>query len=330
MTRVLLTGAASFTGAWITAALSARGAQVIAPLRGDCGGDGMEEGSRLRHLRIRLAGRTALLVEHAPTGSQRLLDLVDETGPFDLVCLHGADVGDFRSAGYDPLAAAARNCDGIDMLLARLARQGCRRIVVSGSLFEADEGGADGHRPAIGAYGLAKTLSWHCLRFAAERNGLAVGKVVIPHPFGPLEKPGLVSELMTSWQCGRIASIRHAARIRDFIPVQRLAGAYADFALDMPARPGLYRLAPGGLAESVGDFTARLAREMRPLLGRPCRFTAAAVPTGHPDDREPAVRINCDPVLDSDGGDLAAVWRALAEFYSEHNHANGRALSING
>ena len=318
MSRILLTGASSFTGCWLAEALARRGASIVAPLRGT-----LTDGDRLRSWRIEKAARHARLVESAPLGSHRLLGIVEREGPFDLVFLHGAEVGNFRSIDYDPLEMTRRNTAGIDALLDALARQGCRRMVVTGSLFEADEGHGDGPRPAIGAYGLAKTLSWQAMRFAGERRGFAVGKVIIPHPFGPLEKPGLVSELMRHWMRGAPAPVRHMSRVRDFIPVQILASAQANFALTLPNLQGMFRLAPSGFAETVGSFATRLGDAVRPLVGSACALECAPCPSAaHADDDEPAERINGDGLVDPGAPEMPAIWASIVEFYTRLQQAS--------
>ena len=166
MTKALLTGASSFTGSWIASALAERGAQVIAPLRGSA-----EHGKSLRARRLQRAGEAATIVAETPLASERLLALVRESGPFDLACFHAAEVSEFRSPDFDAYRAFARNMEGMTALLDLLTQQGCRRMVITGSLFEADEGLGDLPRSAIGAYGLAKTLTWQAMRHEGEKRG---------------------------------------------------------------------------------------------------------------------------------------------------------------
>lgn len=290
--RALLTGASSFTGYWLAEALLARGAEVVAPLRGAKSGGGRVREERIR----RLAGRCRLVAE-APMGSARLADLAADGPPFDLLWLHGAEVGDFRRAGYHPLIATAATTAGVGALM-DAAR--CPAVAATGSVFEAEEGRGD--RPgAIGAYGLAKTLAWQVIRFEAARRGLALRKLVIAHPFGPLEKDGLTQAMLEAWRRGQPALLRHPWLVRDFLPVTALAAAAAGWATTVA---GDARLSPSGFVEPVGAFAARLAGAMRPRLGLACAVEAAPLPSD-----EPGTRIGLDRL--DDCGEV--FWDAYAD-----------------
>ncbi|MCB2055035.1 MAG: NAD-dependent epimerase/dehydratase family protein [Geminicoccaceae bacterium] len=308
MTRVLLTGASSFTGSWIASALAEMGADVMAPLRGP-----LDDGDVRRTARLRRARAAARVIPDHPTGSSRLLDLVRRSEAFDVVCLHAAEVGDFRRPAYDPYDAFARNMRGIPALLGALGEQGCRTLVVTGTVFEADEGAGDQPRAAMGAYGLAKTLTWQALRYEAEKRGFTVGKVAVANPFGPDEKPGLVSHMMERWIAGEAAVLRQPRLVRDHVPIQALARAHAAFALALTRKRGLHRIAPSGFAETTAAFAERLARAMRPRLGGSCAVVEAAEP---PPPGEPRARHATDDVLASmPDGDMERLWDALADGY---------------
>jgi len=284
--RVLMTGASSFTGAWIAAALACPRASVTAPLRRP-----IEAGDGVRQARIAKARASARLVGDAPFGSDRFLDCIQSHGPFDLLVLHGADVGRFREDRYDAMAAFERNTCNLDKVLDLAFAMGCRRLVVTGSVFEADEGIGDLPLNAIGPYGLAKTLTWHAIRHAAVSRQMALGKVVIAAPFGPLQQQGLVGALLTGWCRRERPELRQPRLVRDFLHVELLAELYAGFALALPMRAGLYRLAPSGYVESVAAFAERVAQALRPRLGLPCAFGVTLQPEP---SEEPMVRHNRD------------------------------------
>jgi nucleoside-diphosphate-sugar epimerase len=289
MTRVLLTGASSFTGAWFARALAEAGCAVIAPLRA-----GLDAGDADRCRRLALAARHARLVAACPFGSERFLALVRDVGPFDLLCHHGAKAGDHRDLALDPLAEAAAHTGGLERVLEALGRAGCRAVLLTGTVFEADEGRGDGELSAIGAYGLAKTLSWQLFRHHAGRAGFTLGKLVLASPVGPLEKPGLSRELASAWLAGKTPVLHRPQLVRDHLQVELLAAAYARFALRLPSLPpGVHRLTPSQFAEPLARFAARLAEALAPRLGVPCRFTCAAPPEA---SAEPLVRIGLDPL----------------------------------
>jgi len=303
--RVLLTGASSFTGTWFVGALADRGAEVVAPCR-----DALDAGDLDRRRRLaRLVGRCRL-VGGCPFGSEPFLELIRTAGPFDLLCHHGAKAGDHRDAGLDPLAAAARQSHGLERVLDALAAGGCRAVLLTGTVFEADEGRGDPPLRAIGAYGLAKTLTWQIFRHHAEARGLTLGKFVIANPIGPLEKPGLCRSLAQAWLAGEAPVLHRPHLVRDQLMVEPLAMAYADLALKLAIAPKAQRVAPSQFAERLDRFAHRLAAALGPRLRVPCRFVCAEPP--EPSD-EPRVRCGIHPLTELvPGFDVEAAWDAHA------------------
>lgn len=304
--RVLLTGVSSFTGCWFAAALAEAGAEVVGTCRRPVGS--YEGLSRRRLDKARAAG--CRLIEGAAFGDPAFLDVVRSHGPFDLLCHHGAEVGDLRRSDYDPLAALASNTLNAGPLMRAFADLGGRGVVVTGSVFEAGEGGGDGQ--PVNAYGLAKTLTWETLRFHAASAGLALGHFVVPHPFGPLEKPGFTSSLVRSWLAGQPGIVRRPELIRDFVPVDLLATAFANLCRTVIDRGGTQRSAPSGHAGSLLELATLLARELGPRLDRPCEVAIRPDPTP---SGEPIRRVNAGPGLVPPGPDAARSWDRYASFH---------------
>ena len=315
--RVLLTGASSFTGYWFARALRARGAELVLPLA-----RGKEDGDAER--RARIAELETLvrveLVPHAPFGSDRFLELLRRRGPFDLLACHGARVGDHRRADFDVLDALRANTHRLPRVLDAALEARCRTVLLTGSVFEAGEGIGPGCSQPFNRYGLSKTLTWHVFRDEAERRGLTLGKFTIAAPFGPHEKRNLCRHLVEGWLRGEEPELRHPHLLRDHIPVDLLAEAYARFAFALPARTGTHRLVPSCFAETLAAFADRLAAELRPRLGRPCRLRLADPP---PSTDEPRVRLGEDPVMHLvPGWDFARSFDRLAAHYLREG-ANG-------
>lgn len=299
--RVLLTGVSSFTGTWIARALRDAGADVVAACRGR-----IAEGGPDRRARLVWAADRCTLVEDCPFGSAPFLALVRRAGPFDLLGHHGAEVGDHRRPDLDVPAAVAANTRGIEPVLDGLAAGGCRTVLVTGTVFEADEGRGGDPLRAFSPYGLSKTLSWQVVRYHAERRGLTLGKFVIASPFGPLEKPGLPRHLAESWRRGEVPVLRRPQLVRDHVQVQLLAAAYAGFARSLLDRSGTHRLTPSQYPERLDAFAARLAAALRARLGWRCRFTLLAPP--EPVD-EPLERCGIESLAEPG---TAAAWDAYA------------------
>ena len=325
MTNVLLTGASSFTGCWLADALVRLGATVVAPLNAS-----REAGDGLRQQRLdKISGRVHI-APSAPFGSENFMACVEHFGPFDLVILHGAEVGSFRDRSFSVEQAVALNTHNLEHVVDRLAATGCRRIVVTGTVFEADEGAGDMPLDAIGDDGVAKTLTWHRIRHVVRNRQMALGKFVIPHPIGALEKPGLTSHLIQSWINDERPVVQNPRSVRDFIHADLLAEACARFALALPTASGVFRRSPGGYRESVEAFAHRLATVMRPRLGRDCLFDIAQPERSYD---IPEARFNTDVTtgLENDW-DYAKSWNLLANFYNKKPNSVGNnviRLSIN-
>jgi len=303
--RILFTGASSFTGYWFVRELVAAGHEVVAV----CRGDGRYEG--LRAERMRLVGELCETRYGCALGSDDFLALTKTAG-FDVLCHHGAQVGDYRSPDFDPYRAAAANLHRLPEALRALRDRGCGRLVLTGSAFEANEGVGSAPLRAFSPYGLSKTLTATAAAFYAEREGFSFEKFVIPNPFGPYEEPRFTAYLMKTWLAGETARVQTPRYVRDNIHVSLLAKAYAAFVGENAAPGATRRLNPSGYPESQGAFTRRLRDEVAARLGLPCRLEFSAQ-TEFP---EPPVRINTD-LCDTAalGWSEAQAWDDFVRFY---------------
>ncbi|WP_316193569.1 MULTISPECIES: NAD(P)-dependent oxidoreductase [unclassified Bradyrhizobium] len=303
--RILLTGASSFTGLWFARELAAKGHTVVAPLRsGDYDG--------IRAMRIAELKKIAAVVENAPFGSARFLDLIAD-GTWDLLCHHAAQTQDYRSPSFDATAALAENTHNLGTVLKQLLSRGLSGVVLTGSVFENDEGAGTAPLAAFSPYGLSKGFTWQSFRFLSATMGFNLGKFVIANPFGPFEEPRFCSYLIRCWLKGEVPSVRTPLYVRDNIHVDLLAQAYRDWAERVPAQTSrIARFNPSFYVESQGAFARRFADEMRPRLGRPCAISLLA----QTDFAEPMVRVNTDLV---DGGrygwSATDAWQAAADYY---------------
>lgn len=303
--RILLTGASSFTGAWFAAALAGDGHQVTGTLQRRIGDYADLEMRRIAMLQS--AGVT--LVEQASYGNPVLMDLIGQG--FDRLCFHASDVRDYRSADFDLGRALQSNLAGMSEACLAAKAAGTQRLIWTGTVFEPGEAKGDRIDEAITPYGLSKWLTWQALESYAAEAGLALGKFNVANPFGPLEQDRFCTYLVKTWVTGQTAEVRTPDYIRDNIPVDKLARAYADF-VALPAQsPGADRCGPNGYVESQGEFTARFAREIGPRLGLATPFSLAR----QSDFSEPLTRINV-------GGaevqwDEGKFWDRLAADYAE-------------
>jgi len=306
--RILLTGASSFTGLWFARKLAMAGHTVVAPLKG-----ARSAYSGLRGERVAQLSGVVEVVEACPFGSAAFIELTN-SGTWDLLCQHASRVGDYRNPDFDVTAAVAENTNNLADVLKIMSKRGFGGVVLTGSVFEPDEGAGESPLRAVSPYGLSKGLTWHYYRYLSETMGFTLGKFVIPNPFGPYEEPRFCNYLIRSWLKGEVPTVRTPLYVRDNVHVDLLANAYAAFAGELPARRGQVRFNPSFYVESQGAFTARVAAEMAPRLGIDCPFTLLE----QKEFDEPKVRINTDRL---DGAALgwseSEAWDAEADFYRD-------------
>ena len=303
--KVLLTGASSFTGLWFARALHAAGHHVVAALRQSredyCDG--------VRAARVTELGRAAECAFGLTFGDEKFLDL-SRSGPWDVLSHHAAQVGDYRSASFDVVGALASNTRNFSDVLRSM--RSLRGVVLTGSVFEANEGAGTEPMRAFSPYGMSKGLTAEFVRFWCETIGIALGKFVIPNPFGPFEEPRFCAYLMRQWRAGQVAEVRTPAYVRDNIHVDLLADAYAAFVGSVVAEPGFVRANPSGYVETQGAFAERCAREIGQRTGMDCRVSLSHQ-TEFP---EPLVRINTDRTEVSGWSETAA-WDGVSAYYAK-------------
>jgi len=306
--KILFTGASSFTGMWFARELAKAGHEVTATFRQHPD----EYTDELRRKRVAMTLEACQGVFGCSFGDARFIELTSQA-PWDLLCHHAADVTNYKSLDFDLVTALANNTRSIAAVLQALCkRQGRPCLLVTGSVFENDEGAGSEGLPAFSPYGLSKSITYQIIRYHAIQHGLTIGKFVIPNPFGPYEDPRFTAYLMKTWFSGKNATVNTPAYVRDNIHVSLLAKAYARFAEDLPRRAGLNKINPSGYPESQGAFALRFAGEMRQRLGLSCALDLKA----QAGFQEPRVRINTDLI---DGlaldWDESRAWDEMAEYY---------------
>lgn len=283
--RILLTGGSSFTGVWIAEALAAAGFDVAAPLFRE-----RADYSDVRLDRVKRLERCARVTFGRPFGSEALLGDIHEIRP-DALAHHAAHITGYRDPGFDPVDALARNTAGASAVLAALRKSGGRLVVLTGSVFEAGEGGGD-EPGAVTPYGLSKTLTSAAFDYWTRSADVDFGRFVIPSPYGVLEERRFGWYLFRSWFADEAPTVRTPRYVRDHLAAPRLARAYAEYVADRlgaKAQPNVAR--PSGWIASQGDFAQRVAREATARLGRECRVELAEQTTLE----EPLVRVNDQP-----------------------------------
>ena len=304
--RVLFTGGSSFTGFWFIKELNKSGHEITAIYRKEKG-----EYEGVRKERVNLAGQFANQIFKCEFGDERFLNLVKE-GKWDLLCHHAALVTGYKNLDFDFVKALANNTREIIKIITSLKENGCSKILLTGSVFEANEGVGDNDLQAFSPYGLSKTMTFEAFRFFTYKFQVKLGKFVIPNPFGPFEEPRFTNYLIKTWYEGKIPTVRTPDYVRDNIHVTLLAKAYAKFAESLSPDPGLEKLAPSGYVETQGEFAQRFANEMNKRMEVDCRVNLGK----QEEFNEPLVRYNDLPAKDYvDSWDEEKAWDEIAEYY---------------
>jgi UDP-glucose 4-epimerase len=303
--RILFTGGSSFTGYWFATQLASAGHDVIVVFRRQPN----DYPDDLRRQRVAALIDVCRPVFGVSCGDDRFLQLIRE-GHWDLFCHHAAEATNYRSPDFNVVAAVENNTYRIPLVLDLLQDAGCGKVVVTGSVFENDEGAGSTPLEAFSPYGLSKGITWQLFRYHAKARQLSLGKFVIPNPFGPYEEPRFIHYLIKSWVDGATPSVNTPSYIRDNIHVSLLAKIYVHFITTLSE--GVSRINPSGYIESQGSFTQRVASEMRERLGLKCAFELKA----QSDFSEPRIRINTDvaDVKTLDWSEKVA-WDELADYY---------------
>jgi nucleoside-diphosphate-sugar epimerase len=307
--KILFTGASSFTGYWFIKTLAGAGHEIICPLRGSTA---RYEG--VRKTRIEQLQSLCRLIPETPFGSDSFRKLIQEAGTWDLLCHHATETANYKSADFDVLEAVKSNTSNLWDVLGRLKSAGMKAVILTGTVFENNEGAGDEMLAAFSGYGLSKGLTWQLIRYYCSTAEIPLGKFVIPNPFGPLEEPRFTAHLMKHWRAGKVAEVKTPDYLRDNIHVDLLAATYGQFASEMVSgKQQCAKINPSGYIESQGAFAQRVAREVRARTGWACELSLAQ----QQDFSEPMRRTNLSPAANQiPNWNESAAWDEFVEFYS--------------
>jgi NAD(P)-dependent dehydrogenase (short-subunit alcohol dehydrogenase family) len=287
--RILLTGASSFTGYWFARELAAAGHHVVAPLRG---AEGSYNGLRAR--RVRELEKCAEVVWASPFGEARFIDLIAGQG-FDLLCHHAARVTDYRSPDFDVVAALAENTRELPRVLSTMRDKGLRGIVLTGSVFEAEEGAGNAPLRAFSPMG--------CRRASRRKSVVLVrgartsrSASSYPESVRPVRGAALLLVPIKTWREGKAAEVRTPDYVRDNIHV-RSAGEGVRVVRRGDSRQRLASRAQSErLCGNAGCVRAALRARDR---SAPLTETPRSRSRNRPTFSEPLVRHNTSPRMAS-------------------------------
>jgi nucleoside-diphosphate-sugar epimerase len=284
------------------------GHELVCPLRRR-----MEDYQGTRRERVDLLAPLVKVVPNCVFGADSFLNLAGSQS-WDALCHHAAEVANYKSPDFDPYAALRNNTLNIQRVLGSLRTAGAPVIVVTGTVFESEEGLGDEPRHAFSPYGLSKRLTWEVFSYYCQSARMPLSKFVIPNPFGPFEEERFTSYLMNNWRQGKPACVRTPDYVRDNIPVDLLSKAYRVFIeKTIATKAPVSRLNPSGYVSKQGEFAERVARETKTRLGWRCELDLQQ----QTDFSEPLVRTNSDPAIGhAPDWNETAFWDAFCDFYA--------------
>ena len=306
--RILFTGISSFTGYWFTRSLTAAGHEVLGTLTRR-----LESYEGIRRRRLDQLSSLCRLAPEAPFGSDSFSKLIADSNQWDLLCHHAAEAANYRSPDFDIHRALLSNSLNLRNVLSTLQSAGLKGVVLTGSVFENDEGSGNEPLRAFSPYGLAKGLTYQTFRFYCEQAKVPLGKFVIPNPFGPFEEPRFTAYLMNTWKQQQLAKVKTPDYVRDNIHVDLLSAVYVRFAEEVATGSnGLFKINPSGYSGTQGGFASRVADEVRKRTGWPCPLELAT----QEDFSEPLARTNTEPATDLiPHWNESSAWDAFVDFY---------------
>lgn len=303
--KILFTGSSSFSGFWFVQSLIKAGFSPVLPFQKK-----LEEYEGVRKKRVEALTKIAETHFEVSFGTPQFFDLIHSYPAWDLFCHHAAQVTNYKSPSFDYLTAVQSNTLQGEKVLKELKAKGCRRLILTGSLFEGHEGIGSENLRAVSPYGLSKGLTSQVFEYLASLSEMSFSKFVIPTPFGPLDEPKFVDYLMKSWFKREKAEVYTPLYIRDHVPISLLSLAY----LYLIKTPSITYFSPSLWVESNREFVKRAQNEIKKRTGLPCETLFFE----QKEFFEPLVRFNRHPL---DATHLEwnekKSWDELVEYYQE-------------
>lgn len=245
---VYVSGATSFTGAWIAKNFSNQGFSVYSS-----GSDQVQGYDEIRQKRYSLL-KSFVKSHFALSDSSDLENSILNSKP-EVFVFHHHYMKNYRSSDYEFDKAVEFGKSQADIIIRSLKSVNAKGIIYTGSYFEAGERGSQLNN-VVTPYAASKTEVYNYLKSQCELHGLMLGKVVIPNPIGPLENlDRLIPTVVRKTLCKEKVSIPNPNLIANNIDVRKLADNYVSVALQsnfdkVEARPDGWMISTGALLQT--------------------------------------------------------------------------------
>lgn len=296
--KILLTGTTSFTGMWFAKTLTEAGHEVIATLQKK-----KIDYKDLKLKRLEVLEKLPIrFVEECSFGDEKFISIIKEG--IDSLNHHGANVENYKSLDFDVLKATADNTKNIRCVMQACKENGIQQIVLTGSVFEQDEGIGTEPLEAFSPYGLSKGLTYQIFRYWANQYKIKLKKFVIPNPFGPYEEPRFTAYLINCVKSNTEIVIGTPNYIRDNIYIEDLADAYIEFNKNKKNKAN-----PSGIVSTQGDFAEFFLKNVSQIFNK----KSMLVKKIDHEILEPEARTNtkCGTTVKN------TAWKSIVAYYSE-------------
>jgi UDP-glucose 4-epimerase len=308
-TKILISGATSFSGSHIAQSLVKSGHEVAGTLTRP---RESYENESLIQSRMKYSG----IVQWVPEFSNEKTESLDFIRTFKpkVWVAHGAPIKGYRSPDFDFLKSLQETILGTRVAIEVFKENGGELFVHSGTVFEADEGqgelpGMSGSSEAISAYGMSKNLVWHALRFFCSQANLPILKIIIPNPIGRFEnRDRLIPFFVEKWKRNEVPEMKSSHLVRDQIPAEWLAQVYQksiqNFLESHEKNFSVKIKRPSGFVMTNRKFIELCQKEFKSRiknLSFECAFQS--LPTN-----EPLERFNSEPVSELNDSEARRVF----------------------
>jgi UDP-glucose 4-epimerase len=306
--KVLLTGATSFTGFWFAKALSESGFHVITPVQGNLN----SYSTGVKSERVIQLKKYSEIIYNTSFGTNSFINIIKHN-KFDFFCHHAAYTTDYKSENFNLNLAIKENTNNSMEVLALLKENNSTSIVLTGSIFEPNEGLGSAPLNAFSLYGLSKGITASIFQYQCSKIDLPFAKFIIPNPFGPYEEPRFCNYLIESWKENLIPKISTPFYIRDNIHIDLLSLAYVKFIKLLDKNKLFNSFHPSGYVESQGSFATRFKEEISKRLNIKPSLDLSPQTSFN----EPMIRFNSTPAINFvDNWSESEAWDNLANYYN--------------
>jgi len=296
--NILFTGASSFTGMHFVKSLVAQRHNLIC----------IFTQSKDSYTGIRRARIQEILPKIRPIWNTRFGDAtfltVLNNHRIDTYTHHMAWTKGYNTTTYDKDRAIQNNTHQLSAVLQSLERNGCRQVLLTGSVFEGKDVDCRQGTAPFEAHGEAKKET--TMRFLTAQTSIPIRRFIIPNPFGTFDQQRFVEYLHLSWLNNRTPHLLYPDNIRDNIPIPLLQNAYLRFVHNRDLV-----LAPSGFIESNASFAHRIAKVFAKHFGY---STPLHIDTNK-DDNQPLWLSNTD--TETSSWDEELFWRTLCHHYEQ-------------